>query len=315
MRNPLKLITAYTNRQVETFVFERLLSRVPVYHQPTVAAEVRVLLCHDHVRMFGYSLDSFFRSINETLPVLVVDDGSLTAEDKKLLHSKFLITIYSPSQLLKLVAPHLKTHQHLKKYLHDQKTHIKKLRIALLLLPGTQVISYEADMLFFRFSPEIKTWIKKRSSKGYYLSWDWFTLDYFKRHSAIDVNFRKLIARSLKLPSPISFNAGLSLHPRMLSSYATILDKACALFYDIDYIYNAYADEVLLSLVHDQRRDKAFDSQSYKTVWSQEHYTAVPNDPILVHFAGEAKTILEKTVVKNGWQKLFLQKEISYTPL
>lgn len=307
MRNHFNSIIFRVKKKFKTSLFHYGVIFLPPAQPPTSSVEVRVLLGHQYLSMFLHSLDSFFQAIGNVLPVLVVDDGTLTQEDKSLLAAKCTVRIYTQEQLLHEVSPLIKNCTYLRRYLADKNTHIKKLRVASMLLPTERMILYEADMLFLKPSPEIKRWVMGSSNTRYFLRWDQFVLDYLKKNHSFDIGFRKLVAKSLGLNTPYFFNAGLLLLPKLSQSHIHSLEKACQLFYEIEYIDHAFIDELLLAVPFDVETDRAFDHTSYRTVWGEEHYRLVLSDAVLIHYAGEAKSLLEADVVKKMMKKVLLR--------
>jgi hypothetical protein len=298
MRSHFNSIIFRIKKKIKIFLFHYGIYFLPPAQPLSSSVEVRVLLGHQFLTMFMYSLDSFFQAIGNVLPVLVVDDGSLTQQDKALLTAKFTVRIYTQEQLLNEVFPLIKNCTYLRRYFTDKNTHIKKLRVASMLLPAKRMILYEADVLFLRPSPEIKRWVTASSNTGRFLKWDWFTIDFLRKCDFADLSFRKLVAKSLDLKMPHFFNAGVLLLPKMTQSNIHALEKACRLFYEIEYIDHRFCDELLLAVAFDTDKDRPFNPKYYTTVWSEADYKLVSPDAVLIHYAGEAKELLKTDVVK-----------------
>src|SRR6185369_5557035 len=95
---------------------------------------VSLLLCHRDMTLVLYSLSSLFYQIGQTLPIYILNDGSLTAEDKKTLHRLFTVQIENKERALEQVKKSFKKSRYLIKYLNDPIAHIKRLKLAMFFL-------------------------------------------------------------------------------------------------------------------------------------------------------------------------------------
>jgi hypothetical protein len=271
----------------------------------TTQTELFCLLCHEHTAMFIHSVKSFYDSTKYILPIIAIDDGSLTSQDKNLLQENLNITILKKEQVLKKILPLIKNYPFLTKYFQDKKTSIKKLKLTFLLLPSERKILTESDILFLKPISEIISWIQRKKKNKIHLILDRFATDQLTSMAMVDLNFRKLIVKILQPKANYLFNGGLLFLPGVISKKELgVLEKSCKLFYEIGYIYNPYCEELLLSLLTNTDKDTALDPRLHATVWSYQHYRTI-NNPALIHYASDTKNILESDVVKQKLKKIF----------
>lgn len=122
---------------------------------------VASLLCHRDVSMYIYAVLSLFHAIDTTLPLYIVDDGTLTPSDKRLLTKYFSVTIISRERLTSLAQGILSKYPHIRAFLYSPEAPVIKWKLLLkLVCPYDHFIIYDADILFFRKSPEIRRWVE-----------------------------------------------------------------------------------------------------------------------------------------------------------
>lgn len=124
------------------------------------ATGIASLLCHRDVTMYIYAVYSIFYAIDQTLPLYIVDDGSLTARDKQRLARHFTVTIITRGQLLQRAKSILITYPHIKRFMDSPEAPVIKWKLLLkLVCPFSRFIIYDADILFFQKSPELSQWL------------------------------------------------------------------------------------------------------------------------------------------------------------
>src|SRR5690348_11924833 len=104
-------------------ILKKFASLVTYFFAPSKPSElllpnkvgICVLLCHRDVTMFIYCLKSLFYHLGYSLPIFVVDDGSLTQKDQERMSSLFMVEILSPQTGYKKMKKMLKNYSYIAK--------------------------------------------------------------------------------------------------------------------------------------------------------------------------------------------------------
>lgn len=216
------------------------------------------LLCHDHVFIFIsniYSL-AFFGGI--TLPVTIIDDGTLTPEDVSLLSKKLIhCSIISRSEANKRIPVLLSKHPFSLKYWKETDrslfSHHRKLFEPFLLSEYNKCILMDADILFFKPPNEINSWIHSDTHKTLFMT---YPSIYINNHSTVSSHAIEAIGRLYHLPVNPYFNSGLVCTSKKLYDLSMI-EKALKIIYMLSLETQWFGEQLILSAVFSNNRKTA----------------------------------------------------------
>lgn len=280
----------------------------------TADCGVTMLLCHGDVTMAIYCLQSLFYQLGHALPILFIDDGSLTASDYKKLKKYFTATFEKKSRALFKINKQYSSFPTFLRYLNDPATHIKKMKfLGLFLSPFKQIIYLEPDMLFVQKPQEIHTF--RTSSVNYYGTLREDIVELFVKENYSDIILRKLLYSQLKINAHFLFNAGLMLiHKKTLNSRTlNQIEKTLKVAYAIDYCRFANFDEALLATLFDMKKSKLLPNGRYFNVADYNEYknlkeTGALADVAMFHFTTYARKIILYQSIKLTVKTHFFHK-------
>jgi hypothetical protein len=302
----IRTIYYYFVKQLAKFLLKSLKpTKIPELGNVGVSS----LVCHSHIIMFIYSLNSFYFHTKKILPCTVIDDGSLTLEDCSSLKK------YFPG--INIIVKHdadIRVRLKLRKYPavlnFRKKETIHKFHLKVtdpILLPAYEKIIYiDSDVLFVGNPKRIVKWIDS-SEKTYlyepeYRSADWGIGDGW--------NFAgKAIQYALNISFDECFNSGLlCLHKK---SYPLVfLNKVASYMQRVEMDKTWLAEQYSFAAVFSHLHAKKF-GKKYK-------HLALPMSSVFesiteyacVHFAYLAKPYYYREVVKLLYRTKFFTKNI-----
>lgn len=270
---------------------------------------VTTLLCHHHIPLFIYSAMSLFYQLGYSLPIYVVDDGSLTKSDKQLLQNFFTATIDSSQVCEKKMHILLKKYSDFSKYRFDPRTpNAKKKFDAYLLHPFSRFIYIDADILFYKKPTEIVSWIVSKNPVPLYTS-------YYDSHQEsannadTEVSFRKLLYKYLSINNmQIYFSSGLLCVPHQVVFEIRQLNQIFKLFFELSYSRMWLTEEHAASIIFAVSGALCLPSQKYYNMWLSQHYNRVPLQHVTsLHYAYETKKFFTRDAINLALQSNYFR--------
>lgn len=259
---------------------------------------VVTLLCHSHTEMFIYALKSLFYQLQTNLPVLVIDDGTLTNRDVKMLYSHFDLTIKPRHNADKEMSLKLINHAAVHKYRFDINSPPTKQKLdAYLLTPFKRTLYLDSDIIFYRTPTLLKSWIFSESNISYYMVHP--RKEYKLHRQDIDYSFRLLLKRFHLEPLHPSFNSGLLAFTSDNAFDLNLLNKVFELFNRVSYSYAFTAEETAISIVYKKIHALPLPSEIYTCIVNYEEFKkASAFHSSLIHFIGESEELYKSQAVK-----------------
>src|SRR5258708_2928616 len=281
-------------------VFEFVPSFFPIKKAGSSEIGICMLLCHKDVTMALYSLQSLFFQTGYSLPIYIIDDGTLTESDYHKLEKLHKVTIDKKQEALSKIGKKFPKSPYLLKYLGDDKNHIKKMRLATLLLaPFQKTICLDADILFFQSPAKIEVF--RKGKKNYIGALRSSAYESFIQNNVIDFHFRRLLFLHLKLNRYFLVNDGLaflnmsSINTRTLNK----IESAIKFCNSIDYSRTFYADETFRTVLFEMGKSILLHSTDYlNLLHAKEWQKTLPDKTISIHFIGSTKVIFMYQAVK-----------------
>ncbi len=271
---------------------------------------VCTLLCHKDVNQLIYALMSFFYYLGEDLPIFIIDDGTLTKNDRHKLKRFFKITI-EPKK-----TSDLKMSRLIKKYknfytyrFNESKSFYKKKFDAILLCPFDHFIYLDSDVLFFKKPREIVSWLRGTKQVILYTVHD---QDLIQNTNLVDHEFffRSLLSKYLHYPVNNSFNSCLLCAPKKRIVNLSDLDSIFALFNDISYSLAPSAEETALSIiVSRQNKRTLLDAKKYLVCpYTIDYLSKLSVQTTYLHYCCESKVFFQKDAVKLAMKTRFFRR-------
>jgi hypothetical protein len=254
------------------------------------------LVCHRDLAMYVHALRSLFAGMKKQLPVVVVDDGSLTKQDKAVLNSHFSIKIMSLAEANKKLKNILKKFPVTQEYLLSERNDVLKYKIAVLLLsPYHKNILLDADVLFFQEPRLLLDWMVNGKEWFYaYHSETYFQEGYFPEHS-----FRKIWFAFYELTIEPCFNAGLLVLPQPLVTQLMNIETCFNMLKKHGIYVLGAMDEFVLAWVFAQNGALPLPAKSYRvyTLWKETHVWGAKN-VVMRHFSYETKGLFMRQALE-----------------
>lgn len=204
------------------------------------------LLCHRDVSLWQWAYASWRHFSGICAPVLILDDGSLTDADRKLLCRWPEVTIIARSEADTRVAEFYRDYPQVMQYRRDLVMAPKLLDIPVLVPAGKRVLLFDADLLFFRHPAEVVAALKQP------------VLDGFVYAGEEDSSYSaepELTRRFTNLPH--GFNAGFLVYERdWLTSEK--LGHLCTLVREIPPMKILYEDQIIYAMLASERGHRSF---------------------------------------------------------
>ncbi|MBI5018963.1 hypothetical protein HZB58_01695 [Candidatus Gottesmanbacteria bacterium] len=267
---------------------------------PSRKTGVASLLCHRDVTMYIYAVYSLFFAINQNLPLYVVDDGTLTAEDKQRLAGHFTITIITRGQLLRRAKTILQTYPNIKKFMDSPEAPVIKWKLLLkLVCPFKRFIIYDADILFFQKSPEIAQWL---SNPNKVLHLEYEPRERTRKHTDdecyLDLyhSYRQLLVHSSAPGANPLFNTGLVCIPDKSLFELSTMNRLLGIL-KTTYFDNQFgSDEVIVGSVIAKRERTPLPKKRY--VIQFDTIRRARQNIICLHYCWRAKALFQLDAIR-----------------
>lgn len=271
---------------------------------------VSSLVCHSHIDMFIYSLNSFYFYIKEPLPCTVIDDGSLTKNDFELLKKYFPgINIIPRQDADRKIETILKNHAAILNFRKKETIHKFHLKVTdpILLPPYEKIIYIDSDVLFVGNPKRINRWIKS-SEETYlyepeYRTPDWGIGDGW--------NFAgNAIKHALNISFDERFNSGfMCLHKKTYP--LDFLNKIVSYMQLVEMDKTWLAEQYTLAAVFSHLHAKKFGKKHKHLALPIKSVFKNVTDYIFIHFAYLAKPYYYGEIIKLLFRTSFFKKSIN----
>ncbi|KKR79578.1 MAG: hypothetical protein UU25_C0011G0008 [Microgenomates group bacterium GW2011_GWB1_40_9] len=158
----MKLLQPITQGSKQ-YVFRTLPNFFAPHTNPSVKnIHLVTLLCHKDISMFLYTIESLFYFIKKSLPIAIINDGTLTQQDIFTLQKHFSVSIFSTSMIERKLSRIFSKYPAIEHFITAEFTPIIKWKIAFMLLERyPKYIFIDSDILFFSPPEEIIDWIER----------------------------------------------------------------------------------------------------------------------------------------------------------
>jgi len=255
------------------------------------------LLGNSQVFRLSLTLYSLFFYFKKSLPVFIIDDGTLTTDNKIFLKNFFNAQILTSTQSEKRMAQILNKTPYLLKFRFDKNNFILKKKLdSILLSPYKKTLYLDSDILFFKKPQLIFQWLtSNKSNQHHYLVYPQSTYQKYKSFRNPDFQFRKLFFKTLNKKSNHLFNSGILLFNRSLQNQLTHLNHACSLLYQTDYADMILAEELLLSCLFTQANSQQLNPNQYLTLVDDKDYQpSLKKQTTALHYSYLSKQYFHK---------------------
>ncbi|MEO8582128.1 MAG: hypothetical protein ABI425_06190 [Patescibacteria group bacterium] len=298
--------------QLCKFVFKKLPLFFPEKKATSTHFGICMLLCHKDMTMALYSLQSLFFHLGYALPLYIIDDGSLTKSDSATLRKLFTITIDTKSKALLKIRTNFGNYPTLLKYMEDEKNHVKRMKVAALLLsPFQKIICLEPDVLFFHLPAEIQSF--KKTGKNYFGVLHQAVYEQqFVHDNMMEMHFRRLLYFHLKLDIHFLFNGGFLLLNKDTINKVSLakIEKTLRIFYTVDYARMFYAEETILATLFEVNNSVLLPYPGYvNLVYPIEYDRTLPNRASAIHFITPTRLIFIYQGVKLALRSRLFSKK------
>jgi len=205
--------------------------------------------------VYLFAVKSLFRALGTTLRLLVVDDGTLTSEDTRLLRRHFpSIRIVSRRKAQADIPRLLKMYPNCLKYWNTSAYHYnKKLFDPILFSQAANIILLDADIIFFRKPRRIKQWIDGKIKQPLHMA---YNASYLQKEAAISFPEQPRDKKEIRVnrelylrhPSVRTFNSGILCMPRSCFSLPHI-EKILRSFRDYGLKDEWFLEQFTLALL------------------------------------------------------------------
>lgn len=214
------------------------------------------LVCHRDVKLFIVAVQSFYYALGKVLPLYIIDDGSLTFQDKNLLKKLLPVYIEPLESNDKKMKQKLNNFRSVYRFRFDPEATIVKKKIDCLILnPFGRFIYIDSDVLFHRRPTEIIKWLEEKQKKTLINICHDHMTKYFTTDLEFSENFfRSLLLKYLSMDGYPLFNLGLLCVSDKQQIDLRKLNSIIDLFYEVKYVPHAWnAEEAALMTLWDRR--------------------------------------------------------------
>ena len=253
---------------------------------------VSTLLCHRHVDIFIYNLQSLFYQIHKNLPIYIIDDGTLTTRDINKLKTYFSITIESSTSSEKKITKLFHKYNNIYRFRFDTDVcAFRKKLDAFFLHPFTKCIYLDADLLWQSCPREIIQWLETEDDVFLYTAHHINPNTFFGNREAVyQYSCRLLINDHFSCPIDPSFNSGLLCMPNKQFVQFQKLDEIFRYFYTYRFVYTLVSEETAIYLAGYYDKMKKLPADQYKNVWAHEEYeNTISKKTVSMHYSGGTK--------------------------
>jgi len=251
------------------------------------------LLGNNHVIRFSFTLHSLFFFLKKSLQVFIIDYGTLTTNDKIFLKNSFNAQILNSTESGGKISKLFNQTPYLLKFRFDKNNFILKKKLdPIFISPFKKTLYLDSDILFFKKPQLILQWLTpNKSHQFYYLTYPKSTYKKYKNFRNPDFQFRRLFHQTLNRKSNIFFNSGILLFNHNLTKQLPLLNKACSLLYQTDYVNMILAEELLLSCLFTRTNSHQLNSNQHLTLVDENDYQPhFKKQVISLHYSHLSKT-------------------------
>jgi hypothetical protein len=299
-------------QRIKQLFFSAATHRFPAYHvnDKSLNCGISMLLCHRYVLLCIYTLTSLFHEMGITLPVFIVDDGSLTSDDKRLLAKHFSVTFMEEKQSQLKLKKILQPYPHLSQLRFSSQTGLSKKKIfdAALLHPFERFIILDSDFLFFKKPKEIVSWILNKENSLLYGAHQWKETD---AEEDPEIIVRRILYTLFPSKMDVYNSTGLLCIPSKKFIDLAYLQKIIVFFEKVKLTNRWLLDQHVFSLLLGKQKMKLLPPHSYINVWKTNQYDSMDTkNAVSIHYAGENKVIFSRDAIRLALQKKFFRYPI-----
>lgn len=274
---------------------------------------ITTLLCHDYVPMFIFNINSLFFAIGFSLPINIIDDGSLLKADKQILKKLLSVMIISEKTADAKMFSILKKYKNFLKYRFDNHNPISRKKWdAYLLSPYERTIYLDSNLLFFKKPKVLFDWIDKESDFVLHLEHSTGLLAHDYEREDFDLMFRNLLSKStMKLVSG-GFNTGLLAIPNSVVFNLEKIDAIFKIFNDSYYsrVFNSEETAMAASIL--DQNHLSLPSKHYVVACFFQEYEKISRSNLkknitMLHYVYELKRFFERDAVELFFSKKFFR--------
>lgn len=268
---------------------------------------VSMLLCHKDLHLAIICLETLFHESKLQFKLQILDDGSLTEIDRKVLYYFFDVEIISQIRLQKDLRSYKKKYPSIYTFLTTTDNHSYKYKVFLLLKNlEKKFILLDSDILFLQKPNTILKWIKSDRNQ---ILWSGLTKRYnaFCSTSIEPIQTMKRliyndVINNKKYDNVISSIVCFPIKTKITPGY---IESYLAKFVRNGYLYFDYLEE--LTFTHIVLKEPSLQ------LHAEKYYTLVPGfeklsikNRIAIHFPGTNKALMQITGIKRLIEIIFL---------
>lgn len=268
-----------------------LTSILPSFHNKSIKnIGISSVVCHDRLDMFIASAGSLMFHLGQSLPIYVVDDGTLSTRDKHRLQHIFTAIIDTIPERERKIKKIFAKFPSVARYRLDPLNPVTKMKLdGHLLTPFYKTIYIDLDVLFLQVPRIIKEWIASPTTNYYCVHPR--NIVGAQNRSDEDYSFRRLL-NDTKFPlASSSFNTGIVCISNKSTINLHLLDKAFAYFNKIGYSRSFMAEETGMAIALNNKYFQTLPTNKYTCVARDSEYKKIdPNTTQAIHFIGETES-------------------------
>jgi hypothetical protein len=262
---------------------------------------ISTLLCHRDLQMGICSLMSFMYQLGYGLPVYVVDDGSLTGDDKNLLRKYFEVSLEDVTRREKRAQVAYRRFPALRSFRFDTSAAKNRLKLdAWFLHPFSRVLYLDADILFLSRPTEIDSWLKTKYRTFFYSICHRYMRKFVsdKTQQAYS-SFRKLLFTFDGSTMDPFFCSGLLGFSVMNDEILGKLDSKLKLLSEFGFSRDWLAEETACALWFGELHATQLPPSKYLNIWLQKQYDERYRfNPTSLHYSGDLKSLYSRDAIR-----------------
>lgn len=279
-------------------ILVNFLPKVNLRDNREAKAELCTLLGSSYVGMYIAAVSSFAYFNKFPISALVVDDGTLTANDvqrikKKLIGVRVIYQSEAEKAVLSKLARFPKCYRYRKQNSEVSRNFNKKLFDLLLLSHCEKIIYFDADILFFKKAKKVESWINfADKGSSLYMAYDntfWSEGEWW---GLVVLN---LLGKLWKIRNSGNFNAGFMCFLKediSLRKIESLLSKIYQL--GLDKIW--FMEQVIFSvLVTAEKKSRELPIKKYVMLTNDSSRST---DVICIHYHGDQKEKMMSDFIK-----------------
>ncbi len=271
-------------QKIHAWLFRLIITNTPPVQAASYPSDIVITskIGHKYVHMYLASIKSFLLLSKLSIPVSIVDDGSLEEADVLLLKKHVTnICIISRAMANKLMQQTLRKHPWCLRYYRETHsnlyTHNTTVFELALLSKCKRFIALDADVIFYDIPHEIIQWVSKPKHTTLSMS---FNDIYAKTELRWGRLLLRALARRWNSAIPERFNDGI------LCGYSDVYDPNKLNYYIKKYIYDFSLQTTWLSIIvlHSAIYTKSRSRYINKLIFlNNNRYVVATNNNIYIH--------------------------------